>query len=155
MNWREIKHKKRKKEMAKKRQREKELIQSYESYVDENTSAHVMGEQANEDLFIVDRIGSKTSRRKLKHQEKQQEKLQIISKVERKLIEKQIEKLQHNQDQKNETKEDMLVDLWADSMEPIKVKSSKKKKGHALKLPIPGVSYNPSHLDHQDAIAEV
>jgi hypothetical protein len=143
--------------MVKKRQREKELIISYENYVDESTSAQVMGEREDEDLFVVDRIGSKTSRRKLKHEEKQQNKTQIISKVERKLIEKRLEKLQQQQESnrnQNESKEEVLVDIWADSVEPVKQKS-KKKKVHALKLPIPGVSYNPSHVDHQDAIAEV
>jgi lactate dehydrogenase-like 2-hydroxyacid dehydrogenase len=137
--------------MAKKRQREAELTQSYETYLDTATKDHVLKTAENSDLFSIDRIGSKNSRRKIDKNELKKEKNDaIVSNLERKQINKIIASKSRSKKPKIEQK---VTDLWEEEEDAIVGK--KKQKKVALKIPMAGISYNPSHVDHQDAIAEV
>jgi hypothetical protein len=137
--------------MAKKRQREAELTQSYETYIDKSTSDNLLETTANSDLFQIDRIGSKNSRRKIEKNEIIKEKNEmIVSKVERKQINKIIST---NSRPKKPKMDEKIADLWDEDEGTTRGKKTQKKS--ALKIPMAGISYNPSHVDHQDAIAEV
>mmetsp|Transcript_23040 Transcript_23040/g.33725 ORF Transcript_23040/g.33725 Transcript_23040/m.33725 type:complete len:336 (-) Transcript_23040:145-1152(-) len=135
--------------MPRKRQREAELVQSYENYVDDSVDAGVLAGQNDEELFVVDRAGSKNSRRKLNKEREALQSTRVVSKVERKLISKQLQDTS-NKKKKKQSKE--LFDLWGDESSSAKPnKPSNKKK---IRVPEGGLSYNPSHNDHQDVLAE-
>jgi lactate dehydrogenase-like 2-hydroxyacid dehydrogenase len=140
--------------MAKKRQREAELTQSYETYLDTATKDHVLKTAENSDLFSIDRIGSKNSRRKIDKNELKKEKNDaIVSNLERKQINKIIASKSRSKKPKIEQK---VTDLWEEEEDGgAAIVGKKKQKKVALKIPMAGISYNPSHVDHQDAIAEV
>lgn len=147
--------------MPKKRQREAEIVKGYEEFLDNKINEEIIQSKDDNDLFIIDRIGSKNTRKKIKKEEKIQKDLNIISKVERKLIEKKLQDINNNNENNSnekKKKKEKIIDLW-DNDESISTKSTKSnnKTKHikkALKVPLPGISYNPAHLDHQDALAE-
>jgi hypothetical protein len=150
--------------MGKKRQREQELVENYEKYVATSTSDQLLQNQENDDLFSIDRVGSKNSRKRIQKSEILKVKNDsIVSKVENKLIRKKINERNSKKKSQNLKKGQEIVDLWQEEerMEEVgeketKVKSKKlKDKKPALRIPLPGISYNPSHVDHQDAVAEV
>ena len=149
--------------MGKKRQREAELVENYETYVTASTSDQILQSQENKDLFSIDRVGSKNSRKRIEKNERAVEaKDFILSKGENKLIRKKMnqKKKQKSDSQSEMTSQQRIVDLWQEEegMEEgkdIKGMSKKKDKKPALRIPLPGISYNPSHVDHQDAVAEV
>lgn len=144
--------------MGKKRQREAELVENYETYVTASTSDHILQSQENKDLYSIDRVGSKNTRKRIEKNERAVESKDfILSKVENKLIRKKM-----NQKKKQKSESQRIVDLWEEEKEErmeegkeIKGMSKKKDKKPALRIPLPGISYNPSHVDHQDAVAEV
>lgn len=158
-----------------KSQREKRIAACAEEYADQ--LLRVSADQnlimkSNEELFSLDRAGSRTSKRRIS---KQKDDLSsggvksIVSVTERKLVERVIAKqqLQQKQPPKEIANEDQLADLWDDAAGNVQTGNARKRKmvesaittdGRTSKkkvIPaIGGQSYNPSLDDHQDALAE-
>lgn len=137
--------------------------------------------KSNEDLFKVDRTGSKNARKRI-------EKVKAVvvknngveSKADRELIKKKIKEVKVQESKKNilsQVEISELCDLWGDDNSihinnnrklrnaPQGVKFSAKTmverealannfKKNKLKIARPGQSYNPSKSEHQDALAE-
>jgi hypothetical protein len=138
--------------MARKRQRESEIVQLYETLVDDENTQSLLVSKADDDLFVVDRVGSKRMRRKITKEEEARKTTSIVSKVDRKLVEKL--ESQPSRRKKKVGGAMAVSDIWADEVTPVKdVGKGGKKK--AIKIPEGGLSYNPSHDDHQDILAEV
>lgn len=158
--------------MSKKRQRRiNETAHEFEDAVAEASQKSTYMTKSDDQLFVVDRVGSKSSRRRLiKEATAVIKEKTIVSASERKLVEKAqntIKKVSKWQPKK----ELQLHDLWADSDAAQEVEQFPKtmmvshpsgrqhrvKKNEVKKkkpIPIPGQSYNPSESDHQDALAE-
>jgi len=158
--------------MSKKRQRRiNETVNEFEDAVAEASQKSTYMTKSDEQLFVVDRVGSKSSRRRLiKEATAVIKETTKVSESERKLVEKAqntIKKVSKWQPKK----ELQLHDLWEDSDtvkeveqfpktmmvslpsgRPHRVKKNEVKKKRPV--PIPGQSYNPSESDHQDALAE-
>jgi hypothetical protein len=145
--------------MGKKRQREKELVENYEEYVATSASDQILQRQENDDLFLIDRVGSKNSRKRIQQNEMIKEKNDsIVSKVENRLIKRKINESSKKSKNPKKGQESIIVDLWQEEGGDMGKKEKSKKpkdKKPALRVPLPGISYNPSHVDHQDAVAEV
>lgn len=146
-----------KEKMRKKRQRELEITENYENYIDQSTSEQILQQQDDQELYMVDRIGSKNSRKKIQKNESIKENMNnILSKVEMKLIQKKL-KSSNSSTKQNNTK-NTINDIWEEDEIENNKNNKKRNQIHqtkALKIPIAGISYNPSHIDHQDAVAEV
>jgi hypothetical protein len=147
----------------------------------ENELTTIVNATSNEDLFKVDRIGSKNARKRI-------EKVKAVivknngveSKADMELIKKKIKEVKSQESKKvvvSKIESSDLCDLWGEDNSipssnnrklrnaPQGVKFSAKTiaerealanniKKNKLKIARPGQSYNPSKGDHQDALAE-
>lgn len=135
-----------------KRQKRVEIVsKEYEDLISSTNENLLYSSKPNEELFIVDKVGSKTARKKISKEEGSTNNTRkAYSATEQKLIKRLQEKISIVS---KEPKGDIAVnDIWADqpSAEPKRyIKKTERK------VPISGFSYNPSPDDHQDVIAEV
>lgn len=130
--------------------------------VQQQQEEQAMAQLSDQQLFVIDRTGSKTARKKLAKEQQQQKKQLVVSKVEQVLLAKTPAPAK-KQTQQNGG----LADLWATD-EPeeqavtmtavtnAKKKTSKKDSTKpVLAVPChPGQSYHPSLDDHQEVLAE-
>jgi Nop53 (60S ribosomal biogenesis) len=150
--------------------RQKRISASAEEYADQISRLSVLQSiraKPDHDLFVVDRSGSQSSRRriakeiKIKSTDKSGVE-SIVSVVERKLV-KRIVARGPKEARVNESEAE-LCDIWdADvSTAPVDAnvltRSRKSRSENLLSakinVAIKGQSYNPSHNDHQNALAE-
>lgn len=137
--------------MSKKRQRrELDVVNSYENAVKDSNEEIALTSKDDEELFVLDRSGSKNTRRKIVKEEKAKDALKVKSKTEQVLIERIAAKAKGNTRPKVRSIS-QLSDIWGEEDKSEKVKARKR----ALKIPQSGFSYNPSSKDHQDVVAEV
>ena len=131
---------------------EKDIV---ENLVEANSSSLLKAKQ-DEDLFFIDRGGSKRAKNKII--EIQNQPKQIISKGEKKLFNKILSKVSNEKSESDgqAIKENKICDLW-DEGNDLNVRTNRnKKETNRVKVKItPGLSYNPSHNDHQNALGEV
>jgi hypothetical protein len=137
--------------MSKKRQRrELEAVNSYESALAVSNEESALTSKDDDELFVLDRSGSKNTRRKFVKEENAKLALKVKSKTEQLLIERIAAKNKSKTAPKSKAKS-QLSDIWGEEDESEKAKARKR----ALKIPQSGFSYNPSSKDHQDVVAEV
>ena len=119
--------------------------------------------RSDEELFVIDKIGSKSKRRKINSEEFGQtnSKPLIVSKVERILIKKTLNNRKQifTPDDTSQPSNGAISDIWENDDEigngsKGKISKNKKEKIQIDLLVHPGQSYNPSILDHQDILAE-
>lgn len=110
----------------------------------------------DEELFTIDRQGSKSSKRKLTKQREAKEITKTESKVEQKLIKRTLTNRKEGVESKRLPKGESLSDLWGDLGVEDEKPSKKAKQSSTAKPPkvLPGQSYNPSLEAHQDALAK-
>lgn len=141
--------------------REAALVQEYETFLDTSAADSLLTAKEDSELFVLDRGGSKKKKRKIeKATQRQVDDPKMVSKTEKVLL----ERMQNKQKSKGKsagvktqpaTKE--VFDMWgAEDTQDLKSRgrprtSSQKK---VKKTAGPGMSYNPSHEDHQEALAE-
>lgn len=152
---------------AKRTKRIRETNEEYESAVQQESQQKVLTGVDSENLFTVDRAGSKSKRRKVQEEIVPKEQGKFVSKTEQHLIQKQLKRLQSGQPRKvygsnvvdlpsnNKKIVSKLEDIWSEGDES-DASSSKKARPHkhSLKVALPGQSYNPSFEDHQDTLAQ-
>jgi hypothetical protein len=114
----------------------------------------------------LDRAGSKKSRRriaKIQSNKSSSDTKSIVSVTERKLVERAIAKhVQQKLDETKVTKKGEVMDLWGETADESLLNKSNTKRRRTVEVPINrkvtpaigGQSYNPSHVDHQNALAE-
>lgn len=111
----------------------------------------------DEEIFVIDREGSKTKKRKIQQQLKQQDKYEV-SLVEKKLIEKIIKKPILKPRKVSKGVDIDVCDLWQDSSteeHPTKaIGEAKSKKEARISISAAGQSYNPSIRDHQEILSK-
>ena len=128
-----------------------------ENLVEANSSSLLKAKQ-DEDLFFIDRGGSKRAKNKII--EIQNKSKQIISKGEKKLFNKILSKVSNEKSESDgqAIKENKICDLWGEGNDLVvnTNRNKKEKETNRVKVKInPGLSYNPSHNDHQNALGEV
>jgi type II secretory pathway pseudopilin PulG len=136
--------------------REAEAVKEYENLIDTSTQEALLAAQTDDDLFVVDRGGSKNKKRKIQKAEISKKESGTISKTETILI----NRIKKNKN-KNEAivvkgkgkKEDNVFDLWGGDEVTKQPRATTRKS--FKKIAGPGLSYNPAHEDHQEALAEV
>lgn len=131
--------------------REAEATKEYENFLDASTTANLVSAQADDDLFVVDRGGSKNKKRKIQKDEQQKQTSGTTSKTEQLLISRIKNKKKEPKVVK--AKKDEAFDLWDEEKISKQQRSTTRKS--FKKIAGPGMSYNPSHDDHQEALAEV
>ena len=147
--------------------RQKRFSASAEEYADHISRMSVdrsFRAKPDEDLFTLDRSGSQTSRKRIAREIsiKAADKsgvANIVSIVERKLVKRAV-----GRGPVAEQEEKALSDIWGIDAPVVVVdhniisRSRKSRTENLLKakcsVAIKGQSYNPSHTDHQDALAE-
>ena len=151
--------------------RQKRISASAEEYANHIINISVsqnLRAQADEDLFVVDRAGSTASRKRIAREikVKNDDKTgiqSIVSVVERKLVKRLVDR--GPKAVKATENGSALTDIWdADESQIVPVDAniltrSRKSRSENLlsvkiNVAIKGQSYNPSHNDHQDALAE-
>ena len=138
-----------------KKAREAEATKEYESYIDSNVSDGLIRDQKDDDLFVVDRGGSKNKRRKLQKEDSLRKESGTSSKTEKVLIDRLKSKKGKTLNQKTKkTNKSDAFDLWGGEEEEKQVSRPTNRKS-IKKIAGPGMSYNPAHDDHQEALAEV
>jgi nucleolar protein 53 len=152
---------------AKRTKRIRQTNEEYESAVQQESQQKVLTGVDSENLFTVDRAGSKSKRRKVQEEILPKEQGKFVSKTEQHLIQKQLKRLQSGQPRKvygsnvvdlpssDKKIVSKLEDIWSEGDES-DASSSKKARPHkhSLKVALPGQSYNPSFEDHQDTLAQ-
>ena len=143
---------------TRKRQRRQEsTAEEYSLGVARAKELDAMEQVRDEELFVVDRGGSKTAKRKIEVQEKQAAK-GTASSTERKLVRKLVQKSAGTVAE--EPKTTGVVDIWGEE----DARPSRRAAGGVLEacatrskrlVVRPGQSYNPDTADHQDLLAEV
>jgi Nop53 (60S ribosomal biogenesis) len=150
--------------------RQKRISASAEEYADQISRLSVLQSiraKPDDDLYVVDRSGSQSSRRriakeiKIKSTDKSGVE-SIVSVVERKLV-KRIVARGPKEARVNESEAE-LCDIWDADVSSIPVDAniltrSRKSRSENLlsakiNVAIRGQSYNPGHNDHQNALAE-
>lgn len=149
--------------------RQKRISASAEEYADHISRMSVIQSiraKPDEELFVVDRSGSQNSRKKIaKELRISADKSgveNIVSVVERKLVKRSVAR--GPKIAKFSESDSALSDIWDADASVIPVdanilsRSRKSRSVNALSakitVAIKGQSYNPSHNDHQDALAE-
>lgn len=135
----------------------KDTNRLYEETITAQIEDEVLATRKDEDLFIIDTIGSKHKRRKVEKLQKNEvltEQLGVVSKTEQKLVEKIIEKGIRPM-KRNTGKKYDLKDVWGDDQDIYNNQGNGQSKVIQSK-PVcePGQSYNPSFEEHQDALAK-
>lgn len=139
--------------------------QEYEDLVYQASKKQIISTKPDEELYVIDTIGSKTQRKKVLKLIQNNQK-QVISKVEQKLLKKYQNKVNQNIDIKsNKNIKSQLWDVWNETTEVDKdtiIETNPKSlmktrllenKKKVFQLPHPGQSYNPSLYDHQNVLA--
>ena len=149
------------------RKRQLRILETAEEYsnllIQVNEGDKILSKQ-NDELFVVDRVGSERSRRKLTSKliEIERNATEIVlSAADKKIIDKRNDR-NSKKTVVTESKTNDIVDLWSDPAAESIMKPNKELKDNTTKvpkkksciLPINGQSYNPNHEDHQDALAE-
>ena len=155
-----------------KKQLKKRIAECAEEYAEH--ILHFAAEQTiiskpDNDLFTLDRAGSKTSRKriaKIQSNKSSSDTKSIVSVTERKLVERAIAKhLQQKIDASkgvHPVKQGEITDLWDETANESSLNKLNTKRRRTVDMPvnrkvtiaIGGQSYNPSHEDHQNALAE-
>mmetsp|Transcript_18644 Transcript_18644/g.18735 ORF Transcript_18644/g.18735 Transcript_18644/m.18735 type:complete len:351 (+) Transcript_18644:41-1093(+) len=142
----------------KRQRRQNELVDQYESHIRQKSESAVLSSKSDNDLFTVDRVGSKSAKRKIAKQEvaksEARSSLSESTLIQKVLSGKVLSTRRRNHFQVNGGNADnSLDDIWAN--EPLesspKIARNPKKK---LRIAKPGQSYNPAVDDHQDVAAE-
>lgn len=150
--------------------RQKRISASAEEYADQISRLSVLQSiraKPDDDLFTVDRSGSQSSRRRIAKEVriKSTDKSgveSIVSIIERKLVKRIVDR-GPKEARVNES-EAALCDIWDTDVSAVPVDAniltrSRKSRSENLlsakmNVAIKGQSYNPSHNDHQNALAE-
>lgn len=105
------------------------------------------------ELFTIDTIGSKSARKKI---ENCKISAKNIDGPEKKFVSKLTEKKRKRQAVVSIVAHNSLYDLWDcnEISSPTNTRNPCNKLHRKVKVPVGGLSYNPSINDHQDAIAE-
>jgi hypothetical protein len=120
-----------------------------------------------DELFILDRTGSKSVRKRQIKQDNAIERdgVLALSKTEKHLVEKRLKAIHNDTSskKKNSNTGNEMVDLWGDDdgLDGMTSRTKPKKNPHpsnhnkkkALKVSSQGFSYNPTMESHQDVIA--
>eukprot|EP01041_Mallomonas_annulata_P003257 gene3257-6444_t len=137
--------------------RENEVADEHAKHIRLSVDEALIASKPNNDMFIVDRVGSKTTKRKFVQEAVVKANGLSKSSAENVLVAKVVagkvlatRKRFQVKDNKNEGNN--IVDIWSDNDPPIK--SNRITVNKKLKVALPGLSYNPSLDDHQDVIAE-
>lgn len=151
---------------AKRSKRIRQTNEEYESAVQQESQQKVLTGIDSENLFTVDRAGSKSKRRKVQEEIVPKEQGTFVSKTEQHLIQKQLKRLQSGQPRKvygsnvvdipssNKKIVSKLEDIWSEGDESDASSKKARPHKHSLKVALPGQSYNPSFEDHQDTLAQ-
>lgn len=136
---------------SRKRQRRQELTaEEYSAGVARTEERDAMAGVQDNDLFVVDRGGSKSAKKKLNTEETLSRKGVSVSKTERTLVRKVVQRVKSPPVKEQSAN---LGDLWdTDNAITTKKKSAAKRSTLVVR---PGQSYNPAVGDHQDILAEV
>ena len=141
---------------TRKRKREAIVAKEHEDALYSAAAANSLALKASQ-LFVVDRKGSNTRRRNLLKTDTNKNVQGFkLSNTERVLIAKKAKSKSPQNAQSIETA-NVLSDLWLTEEENVKRNNrlSKSDKKISSRVAVPGQSYNPSVIDHQDALAEV
>jgi hypothetical protein len=150
--------------------RQKRIAATAEEYAEQISrisASQTIHSQTDSELFVVDRAGSQAARRRIakdiKVKSEDKSGLQNIKSVTERLLIKRAVARDPKTIKIKET-ENILSDIWdVNDNEAIVDRSilSRSRKSRSenlqnskMKVAIRGQSYNPSHNDHQDALAE-
>lgn len=149
------------------KRREKRIAETsaeFEEQRSRQTEVSVVNSRSNDELFVVDRTGSKSARRRVVKEQVALATNQPVSKTERALLKKIERKAKTQNDVKPVTtlvvgqgpSSAVLSDIWANdnSDSGIRIKKPTVTIPRAKKVAGPGFSYNPSPSSHQDVLAE-
>jgi hypothetical protein len=140
--------------MSKRQKRVEEVTKEYEKFVEVTNAEKLYGAKVDEELFVLDRVGSKNARRKLEKTKSDNGAVVIVSATEKKLIQRKQKEIESGALVTSKSKPtNELLDIWGE-VSPNTQPTAKSKVG-VRKVAVPGMSYNPSASSHQDAIAEV
>lgn len=143
---------------SKKRQRRQdEVAESYSKHLRISGDEAVFASRADDELFVVDRAGSKSSKKRIEKQTLKTTTGKPISKTENKLVDRILsgERKRENMQMVKFREETTLCDLWNESAQANLINDNEAKKlSKYLKIAAPGQSYNPSFDDHQNILAE-
>ena len=118
----------------------------------------VLQDSKNDDLFTIDRGGSKRAKQKIEAENRHQN-TTTASKTERALLRKLMAQSKQITAPKDCTEASGPGDLWEvgeTSSSAKKSSSSRAQRSQIKRLVVrPGQSYNPSQADHQNLLAEV
>ena len=152
--------------------RQKRISASAEEYANHISSLSVsrsIQAQTNDELYVLDRTGSQNARKRIAKEAKLKSTdktgvQSIVSVVERKLVKRLVERgpKPTRFHVKEETNFSDIWDIDESAVVPVDVnilsRSRKSRSENLLSakinVAIKGQSYNPSHSDHQDALAE-
>lgn len=150
---------------AKRTKRIRETNTEYEEAVHQVSQQKALAHVDNKALFTVDRAGSKAKRRKVQEEIIPKEEGRFVSKTEQYLIEKQRKRLESGQQRKaygsdvveigNKKIVTKVADIWGEEEQEEQTANIKARPHkHSLKIALPGQSYNPSEIDHQNTLAQ-
>lgn len=140
----------------KRQKRVREIEASFANHILESADDERLAAKDDSDLFFIDRGGSKRAKSKIVKAIMLKESQPSISTTEIKLIQQAQDRLKVQSTKQNP--KESLSDIWGtdstiDTRMPKKL-AAISKKSLTSKI-LSGLSYNPSHADHQDALAEV
>ena len=127
-----------------------EVVNELEDAILRDTSKELLTSQDNEQLFKVDTVGRLKRKRGL-GQERQRIEFDQRSRTEKHLLKRIQSQLTRKPVNKSESCVDSL-DIW--NLENDATHGTSKKSKVSSDLVLPGQSYNPSHRDHQNILAE-
>ncbi|KAJ1432250.1 hypothetical protein B484DRAFT_447929 [Ochromonadaceae sp. CCMP2298] len=112
--------------------------------------------RTNDDLFVIDRKGSKSGRKAVTQEIKPKAQGSFVSAAEKKLVGRLVTAGGKRSRQYESLTADIgsneARDIWGEPAGPTKKRAAVDSK--RTRVALPGQSYNPSQGDHQDALAE-
>jgi hypothetical protein len=146
---------------AKKRQkRARDVADEYADHVITENENQIAAKTADKDLFVLDTVGSKSSRKRIvKTIAAAAEESTVKSKTDTTLIKKHLNKAAAAKS--NDIVPATAIggaDLWDNDTSILPVNTKRTKKSDTVRsaiktaMPVPGTSYNPSQAEHQKAI---
>lgn len=142
--------------IRKRQRRQNEIAEEFAETNIVSTNVAILSAKDNNDLFVIDRSGSKSAKKKIVKQEVatlQGRTSLAESRLISKIVSGELVSLSRKQAiRKDENSE--LTDLWGDHYEVVGHEQVLKPSNKKLKIARPGQSYNPSIDDHQDVLAE-
>ncbi len=119
----------------------------------------------DDELFVVDRKGSKTARRKVVKEQERKERGTLHSATEEHLVRKKMKEMQEREQKKEEDAKKgstESMDIWGEAADDGGIPAVPQRRRMAshsankstLKVVGPGFSYNPAQTHHQDVLAE-